>query len=65
MLSQEKMKEQAQKYMLTIEKDGTPYILKRTAWVKVSTKRAIEWVNAGIDSLEGYSKSEMLELLNN
>ena len=64
MLSQNKMKEQARKYILTIESDGTAYILKSNAWVKVSIKRAIEWVNAGIDSLEGYSKEEMLKLLN-
>ena len=64
MLSEEKMKEQAKKYIMTIEDDGNAYILKSNAWVKVSTKRAIQWIEAGIDSLEGYSKKEMIELLN-
>jgi tRNA(Phe) wybutosine-synthesizing methylase Tyw3 len=63
-LDNQKMREQAQKYILEIDvKERAAYLLKHKGGITLSTERAIEWVNAGIDSLEGYSKKEMLEIL--
>ena len=67
MLSPERMKEQAPKYQIYFDEDTKEALIAKDSnqtWVKVSIKRAIDWVNAGIDDLDCRSKKEMLEMLN-
>lgn len=65
MIKQEQMKIEATKYLLSLEDwCQTAFLIKSKGDVKVSHKRAIEWINAGIDSFEGYSKQEMLDIIN-
>lgn len=64
MLKQEQMKEQVNKYQIEIsEWNQTVYLLKPKGQVKLSTARAIAWVEAGIDDLDCRSKEQMLEIL--
>lgn len=65
MTNLENMKEQAAKYILEINEDWKEvWLLKHKGEVKLSVKRAIQWVEAGIDSFDGYSKQAMLDILN-
>jgi len=69
MLSPERMKEQVYNYQISFdERIKEAYVIKGSGnsskWVKVTTQRAIEWVNAGIDDIDCRSKKEMLEMLN-
>ena len=64
MLNPERMKEQAPKYQLSIDSYSKEvYLIKSSGDVQISTKRAIGWVNAGIDDLDRRSKEQMLEIL--
>lgn len=68
MLTLEKMKEQVNNYQITFDEySKEAFITKgfgQTNWVKVSIKRAIDWVNVGIDDIDCRDKKEMLDLLN-
>ena len=68
MLTLEQMKERVSNYMILFDEDLKEVSITKgsgqTTWVTISTKRAIEWVEAGIDDLDCRSKNEMLELLN-
>lgn len=67
MLNSVRMNEQVSKYLMSIEDDCKKvYIVKDGSqnWVKISTERAIEWVNAGIEDIDCRSKEEMLQILN-
>jgi hypothetical protein len=65
MLSVDKMKDQVSKYMLSFDISSKEvYLIKPRGDVKISTERAIEWVEVGIDDLDCRSKVRMLEILN-
>ena len=68
MLTLEQMKERVADYMIEFDVDFKEASITKgsgqTTWVTVSTKRAIQWVEAGIEDLDCRSKERMLELLN-
>ena len=65
MIKSNHMEEQAQKYCLGfVLDDKEVYLCKHQSDVKLTTKRAIDWVNAGITDLDCRSKEKMLEILN-
>lgn len=68
MLTLEQMKERVDNYMITFDVDFKEASITKgagqTTWVTVSNKRAIQWVEAGIQDLDCRSKERMLELLN-
>lgn len=65
MLSIAQMKEQAPKYQLCFVEDSKQvFLIKPKSDMKLSSERAIEWVNAGVDDLDCRSKEQMLMLLN-
>ena len=65
MLNNEKMLQEVKSYQLEIMEDTKEiYLSKRSGAVKLSIKRAIEWVNLGITDLDCRTKSEMLKLFN-
>lgn len=65
MKSVEQMKLEASKYLLQIYKnDGECYLVKHSGYVKISVKRAIDWVNAGIKDIDCKDTNKMLEVLN-
>lgn len=65
MLNNEQMKQQAEKYQLYFDEiQEQVFLLKPKGHVRITTQRAIEWVNVGIDDLDCRSKERMLELLN-
>lgn len=51
-----------QDYLLNIQ-DGEVWLLKSRGEVKITPKRALEWVEAGIKSFECRTAEEMKELL--
>lgn len=66
MLNQQKMTEQVSKYQMGFVLDTKEvFIIKDSndEWVKVSYKRAVEWINAGIDDIDCRSKEQMLKLV--
>jgi hypothetical protein len=67
MLTVEKMKEQLEDYQMWFdESQKKVYIAKGCGtvnWVKVSYKRALEWVNVGIDDLDCRTEKEMIETI--
>ena len=67
MLSLERMKEQVKDYQIYFdESDEKVYITKgsgMTNWIKISYKRALKWINVGIDDLDCRSKQEMINLI--
>lgn len=65
MKSVEQMRLDANKYLLQIyEDDGECYLVKNSGFVKVSVKRAIDWVNAGITDIDCRDTNKMLTILN-
>lgn len=67
MLKPEQMKEQAPRFLIEFDEISKQVVLTKDtskSGVLISTKRAIQWVNAGVEDLECRSKEEMLELLN-
>ena len=65
MKSVEQMKLEAKKYLLSIDDSaGEVYLVKKSGYVQISAKRAIDWVNAGIDDLDCRSTERLLEILN-
>lgn len=65
MLNTEKMLQQVKNYQLEIlENSKEIFLNKPSGDVKLTVKRAIEWVNVGIKDLDCRSKEEMLELFN-
>lgn len=66
MLNQQKMTEQVSRYQMGFVLDSKEvFIIKDSndEWVKVSYKRAVEWINAGIDDIDCRSKEQMLKLV--
>jgi hypothetical protein len=67
MLNPEKMKEAVRNnnYMIEIlDSDKEAYLIKTAHnQVKITTNRAIAWVEAGIKDLDCRSKEEMLKIL--
>lgn len=67
MLKPEQMKEHAHRYLIEFDEISKQVVLTKDtskSGVLISTKRAIQWVNAGVEDLECRTKEEMLELLN-
>jgi len=68
MLTLEQMKERVDNYMITFDVDFKEASITKgigqTTWVTVSNKRAMQWVEAGIQDLDCRSKERMLELIN-
>lgn len=67
MLSNENMRAEAKKYLIEINEEERSIAItkgRHSNWISISVTRAIEWVNAGIEDLEGKSKKQMLEILN-
>ena len=64
----DQMKQEVSKYQMWFDQnDKKVFITKgsgQTTWVKVSYKRALQWVEVGIDDLDCRSKEEMIELIN-
>jgi hypothetical protein len=68
MLTVEKMKEQLEDYQMWFdESQKKVYIAKGCGtvnWVKVSYKRALQWIQVGIDDLDCRTEEEMINLIN-
>lgn len=67
MISKDKMKQEAINYTMHFNEDFKHVSFtngRYSDWIKLSYKRAIEWVEAGVQDLDCRSKKEMLELLN-
>lgn len=68
MLTPERMKEVVPNYLIQIDEDTKSIAITkggRSDWIRISVKRAIDWVNAGIEDLDGRSQDELLEILEN
>jgi len=66
MVKKEQMQLEALKYLLSFEEwNKTVFLVKRKGAVKLTYKRALEWVEAGIEDLGCRSKEEMIGLLKN
>ena len=66
MLSNEKMRDQASKYLIDVCEEYKECVITRggnSNWVAVSLKRALQWVEAGIEDLNCKSQKEMKELI--
>lgn len=67
MLSKEKMVQQVSKYQISFDMENKEVFIAKDGnddWVNLTYKRAIEWVEAGIDDLDCRSQEKMLTILN-
>lgn len=64
----DQMKQEVSKYQIWFDEDSQKVFITKgsgqTTWVKVSYKRALQWIEAGINDLDCRSKQEMNEIVN-